>query len=126
MQNTEREWLQTFITFWSAPRANFELLRQLFAENINLIAPGLPTVRGMRRALMLFEQMLKQMPDLSATVHRTAFEGGVLFIEMTFSATVSEKPLQWDNVDRFILDNGKALERRAYFDPTPLQSALKP
>ena len=124
MINHEEEWLARFVRFWSDPQSHFELLRTLFAENIKQIAPGLPTVRGLRRALMLFEKTFQEMPDLRATVIRHAISGDALFIEMTFTATVAGKIITWDNVDRFFLAEGKALERRAYFDSADLKKHL--
>ncbi|WP_367897676.1 nuclear transport factor 2 family protein [Leptospira sp. WS58.C1] len=124
MNTLEKEWLENFIRFWAAPQSRFELLRSLFAENIKLIAPGTPTVRGLRRALMLFEKTFQEMPDLHATIHRYAFRDDILFIEMTFMATIAGESFAWDNIDRFLLANGKALERKAFFDPTELQRRI--
>lgn len=124
MDNKAHEWLETFTRFWSNPHKHFELLLLLFTDDISLMAPGLPRVRGMRRALMLFEQMLKHMPDLTATVERSALNGDAIFIEMTFSASIAGETFRWKNVDRFLLQNGRASERQAFFDPTELQSRL--
>jgi hypothetical protein len=49
-----------------------------------------------------------------------------VFIESDCTATLGRKPIHFPVCDRFVIDNGKILNRRSYSDPTPvLLTALR-
>jgi hypothetical protein len=48
----------------------------------------------------------------------------VVFIEWTGNASLAGRPLRWSGVDRFVLAEGVAVERVAYFDALPLFLAI--
>jgi len=43
---------------------------------------------------------------------------------MTFSATLGRRRVEWRNVDRFVLRDGLAVERVAFFDRSRVRRAL--
>ena len=57
-------------------------------------------------------------------MHRWSASDDVLFIEMTFRATIGGRIVEWPNVDRFLFADGRAVERVAYFDPLRVRRAL--
>ncbi|MGI9452149.1 MAG: nuclear transport factor 2 family protein, partial [Geminicoccaceae bacterium] len=66
----------------------------------------------------------RAMPDLRADVQRWSANDDVLFIEMSFFATIGGRVITWRNVDRFLFRNGVAVERTAFFDPARVQRAF--
>lgn len=110
------DWVRLFDEVWEAPRERLERLLALLSDDIVLKAPTRPPVsRGKAAGRRAFQRAFKAFPDLHARSKRWAVSGDVLFIEMTFTATVAGKPLSWDSVDRFIFRDGEAIERIAFF-----------
>jgi len=107
------------------PSRFFALLEARMTAETRLIQPLARTVRGPAGARELFTPVFDAIPDLRSAIHRSGpTEDGVL-IEHTLSGTLAGKPLRWTATDRFILaDDGRFLERRAYFDPLPLLLAM--
>ena len=90
-----------------------------------LIQPLARTVRGLAGAREMFMPIFEVIPDLRSEVHRWGPTEDGLLIEHTLHGTLAGKPLRWTTTDRFILgDDGRFLERRAYFDPLPLVAAM--
>ncbi|MBX3506292.1 MAG: nuclear transport factor 2 family protein [Parvibaculum sp.] len=110
------EWVRQFDEVWEAPRERLERLLALLSDEIVLKAPTRPPVsRGKAAGRSAFLRAFRAFPDLHARSKRWAASGNVLFIEMTFSATVAGKLISWDSVDRFIFRDGEAIERIAFF-----------
>lgn len=110
------DWVRQFDEVWKAPRERLERLLALLSDDIVLKAPTRPPVsRGKAAGRRAFQRAFKAFPDLQARSKRWAVSGDVLFIEMTFTATVAGEPLSWDSVDRFIFREGQAIERIAFF-----------
>ncbi|WP_339833064.1 nuclear transport factor 2 family protein [uncultured Parvibaculum sp.] len=110
------EWVQVFDEVWEAPRGRLERLLALLSEDIVLKAPTRPPVsRGKAAGRRAFQRAFEAFPDLTAKSKRWAASGDVLFIELTFTATVGGMPLSWDSVDRFLFKDGQAVERIAFF-----------
>lgn len=123
--DTSRRFVDTFIAFWEAPAERLALFRDIASPDIVLRAPGLRSTRGIDAGIAAFERTLAAMPDLTARVHRVASsDDGALFIEMTFSATLGRRRVEWRNVDRFVLRDGLAVERVAFFDRSRVRRAL--
>lgn len=110
------DWVRLFDEVWAAPRSNLERLLCLLSEDVVLKAPTRPPMsRGRDAGRRAFLRAFKAFPDLTAKSKQWAASGEVLFIEMTFTATVAGKRFSWDSVDRFIFRNGEAVERIAFF-----------
>jgi hypothetical protein len=118
-----------FGELWSAGATDrqrfFSMLEARMTPDTRLIQPLARTVRGPAGARALFAPLFEAVPDLRSEIHRFGpTEDGVL-IEHTLSGTLAGKRLRWTATDRFILaDDGRFLERRAYFDPLPLVAAM--
>ena len=117
-------WIHRFTELWSVGRARFPEFMSLLSPQIRLSAPGLRTTCGWEECERAFERTFAVLPDLTAFIHRWSACDDALFVEMTFSATIGRKPVRWRNVDRFLFRDGMAIERVAFFNPTPVRRAL--
>lgn len=119
------EWVDAFAQVWAAPRQELDRLMALLDRDIVLVAPSTPPRSvGQAAGRKAFERAFRAMPDLRATVRRWSATDEVLFIEMTFHATIGGREVAWDDVDRILFKDGRAIERIAYFDPTPVRKAF--
>jgi ketosteroid isomerase-like protein len=121
-------WVNEFIEGWRAKSGadgfadHFERVSH---PEIRLIQPQMPTTVGHRAFREQFVRPLfAAIPDIHATVRDWAARGDTLFIAFTLEGTLGGKPVAWECVDRITLRDGVAVERRAYFDPTPLLRAV--
>ncbi len=115
-RGSHADWVRLFDEVWEAPRERLERLLALLSDDIVLKAPTRPPVsRGKAAGRRAFLRAFNAFPDLHARSRRWAASGNVLFIEMTFTATVAGEPFSWDSVDRFIFRDGEAIERIAFF-----------
>ncbi|MGH2950709.1 MAG: nuclear transport factor 2 family protein [Solirubrobacterales bacterium] len=121
-------WVAEFIEGWRArtgPDGFADHFERVSDPEIRLIQPQMPTVVGHRAFReQLVRPLFDAIPDIHATVHDWAARGDRLFIAFTLEGTLGGKPVAWDCVDRITLRDGVAVERRAYFDPTPLLRAV--
>ena len=60
------------------------------------------------------------MPDLHGIVESWASSGDVIYIELRLEGTVGGRRFTLYSCDRIKLRDGKAVERFAYLDATPL------
>lgn len=121
------DWVRLFDEVWEAPSERLERLLALLSDEIVLKAPTRPPVsRGKAAGRSAFLRAFRAFPDLHARSKRWAASGDVLFIEMTFTATVAGEVFSWDSVDRFIFRDGEAIERIAFFqDSTAVARRLR-
>jgi ketosteroid isomerase-like protein len=118
---------ERFAAGWAAggPTERFvEHFAPLCSPHVLLVQPLSPPLRGVAGLRRMAESLFGAMPDLRGEVLRWgATEDGVM-IELRLRGTLAGKPVEWITVDRIVLRGGLIAERRAYFDPTPLLSAL--
>ncbi|MDX5365467.1 MAG: nuclear transport factor 2 family protein [Alphaproteobacteria bacterium] len=126
-RGSHADWVRLFDEVWEAPRERLERLLALLSDDIVLKAPTRPPVsRGKAAGQKAFLRAFKAFPDLHARSRRWAASGNVLFIEMTFTATIAGELFSWDSVDRFIFRDGQAVERIAFFqDSTAVARRLR-
>jgi hypothetical protein len=118
-------WVACFAHVWEAPRDRLGRLLDLLSPNVTLIAPTTPArSTGHAAGRRAFERTFAAIPDLRAEVVRWSASGEALFIEMVYSATLGKRATQWHGVDRILFAHGEAIERRAYFNPAKVRSAL--
>jgi ketosteroid isomerase-like protein len=121
-------WVHGFAEGWRAPASAdgfADHFDPMIAPDIRLIQPQLPTLVGRRAFREHFARPLFGLiPDLHATVTDWAARGDLLVIEFTLTGTLAGGPVNLHCVDRITLRDGVAIERRAYFDPTPLLVAI--
>lgn len=117
------QWVAAFQERWANAKNNLDRFMDILGPDIKLVAPGLRPTQGREQIYRAFERTFAALPDIKGQVHRWSASEDVLFIEMTFSATIGNRHVQWTDVDRFRFRNGIAIERVAYFDPSPIRRA---
>lgn len=123
------EFVDFFTELWSIgatdPERFFSLLGARMRPETRLVQPLAPTAHGPAGARRLFMPLFEVMPDLRSTVHRWGPTQDGVLIEHTLSGTLAGRNVRWTAIDRFVLgEEGRFLERRAYFDPLPLLGAM--
>jgi len=114
--------VQAFAEGWAG---RHERLLDLLHPDVRLIQPMMPPISGRDDARTKFlEPLLRLLPDMRIEVTRWSAAGDLLFIEWIATATLAGQPLRWTGVDRFVLAQGQAVERVAYFDAVPLIAAI--
>jgi ketosteroid isomerase-like protein len=108
------EFVQRFEQAWS--RSSAEALVELLTDDVVLKQPSLPNIVGKAAAHRAFTQVFQAFPGLTATVHRWAANGDVVFIEFTLGGEFGGRRLSWPAVDRFFLRDGLIAERVNYAD----------
>lgn len=123
-----REWLERFADGWRAPagaREFIEHFRPMLAEDVVMVQPQLPTIRGMDAfATEFVEPLFALMGDVHGEVEHWAAREDNLYVELSMRATLGGRSVQWRVCDRITLRDGLAIERESYFDPTPLLRAI--
>lgn len=118
------EWVAAFAEVWSDPARHLDRIMDIFGPDIRLVAPGYKPTVGHEAGRRAFAKTLVALPDLTGKVLRWSHSGEVIFVEMTFSATIGGRYLTWHNVDRFLVRDGCVVERVAYFNPTKVRLAF--
>jgi len=121
-------WVRAFAEGWRAPAgaeafaAHFE---PLVDPEFRLVQPMLPTVHGLaewREGFM--RPTFTMLPGLRGEVHRWACSSDVVYIEFDLIAPIGRRTVRWHVVDRFVLREGRPIERVSYFDPATLVRAV--
>ncbi len=107
-----------FIDFWRDPST--QRISEILHSDVVLTQPLAAPMRGIEAAREEFQRIWHLFPDLRAQVDRWRGDSEVLFIEFRLRATVGRERIEWPNIDRFVLNEGKALVRTNYFDPLPV------
>jgi ketosteroid isomerase-like protein len=108
------EFAMRFERAWAHSSA--DALVELLTDDVVLKQPSLPDTVGKAAARRAFTQVFQAFPGLTATVHRWAADGDLVFIEFTLSGEFGGRPLSWPAVDRFFLRDGLIAERVNYAD----------
>lgn len=115
--------VRAFAEAWAGPHV--ERLVALLDPRIRLVQPIFPLSTGREAAEgTFFRPLLRFLPDLRIEVDRWSASGDTVMIEWTGCATLAGRPLRWSGVDRFVLADGRAVERVSYFDALPLLVAM--
>ena len=112
------EFVERFARAWA--RSSADAIMEALADDVVLRQPVLPDTVGRAAAHEAFTRLFRAFPGLTATVHRWAVRGDVVFIEFTLSCEFGGRPLSWPAVDRFVIRDGLAVERTSYFDGAKL------
>lgn len=108
------EFVQRFEQAWA--RSSADALVELLTDDVVLRQPSLPDTVGKAAAHEAFTRVFRAFPGLTATVHRWAADGDLVFIEFTLSGEFGGRPVSWPAVDRFFLREGLIAERVNYAD----------
>ncbi|MFE3194128.1 nuclear transport factor 2 family protein [Nocardia sp. NPDC059240] len=112
------QFVAKFIDFWKNPST--QRLPEILHPDVVLTQPLAAPMRGIGAAQEEFERIWRFLPDLRAHVDLWRGDSEVLFIEFRLRATVGREQIEWPNIDRFMLREGKAFVRTNYFDPLPI------
>jgi len=118
-----RAFVAKFTDFWRSPVDPERLGTVLHADG-RLDTPGLPPTVGLDAGKEAFRNLFALMPDFRAELERWSAAGDAVFLELTLRANVGGRELRVPAVDRFLLRDGKAVERVSFFDPRPFLEAL--
>lgn len=122
-QGRAADFVNRFTEFWRAPVP--ERLDTVLAPDARLHAPMTPTTHGLEEGKRSFAELFELIPDMTAEVHRWGATSDGVLIEFTVRGTAGGRPVSWQSVDRFVLDeSGLATERVTYFDSMPLVLSL--
>jgi ketosteroid isomerase-like protein len=121
-------WVLAFAEGWLAPASADAFAAHFqpwFDPQVQLRQPLLPTLVGHQAFQERFARPLFALiPDLDGQVERFAIGGDCVYIELTLRGTLGGRPVAWRVCDRATLRDGLVVERRSYFDPTPLLWAI--
>ena len=118
-QDAADEFAKRFAEYWSKPTVAG--LKGLLRDDVRLAAPLTPTTEGLEDGGRTIGGLLELIPDITAQVHRWGPHPDGCFIEFTLQGTLNGEPVAWRAVDSFLLDDdGMAIERVSFFDPSPL------
>ncbi|MFD8098040.1 nuclear transport factor 2 family protein [Nocardia fluminea] len=112
------QFVANFIDFWDRP--SVDRIPEILHPDVVLTQPMSPPMHGIAAAQREFAQIWRFLPDLRAHVDRWRGDDNVVFIEFRLLAHVGRHRIEWPNVDRMILRDGKAIQRMNYFDPLPV------
>ncbi len=92
---------------------------------VRMVQPQLNPVVGLRGFREQFARPLFELvPDLRGTVEGWSSTGDVIYIELRLEGSVGRRRFEMTTCDRITLRDGKAIERIAYLDATPLVTAI--
>jgi len=115
--------VERFADAWAGPHA--DRLLDLLHPQVRLVQPMFASTADRAAAETgFFRALFRFLPDVRLAVVRWSAVGDTVFIEWTASATLGGRPIRWSGVDRFLLADGRATERVAYFDAIPLLLAV--
>jgi len=114
--------VRAFADFWSDPTVG--RFRALMHSDVRLVQPLAPVANGIEEAVAWFAATQDLLPDIRIAVRSWSGTPDALFIEWTATATFGGRPVSWNAVDRFRLEDGLVRERVAYFDALPLVGTI--
>lgn len=113
------DFTRRFAEYWKAPTP--EGLDSVLAKRVRATAPMTPVTHTLEDARRVLAELFELIDGLTAEVHRWGATADGVLIEFTLSGMAGGKPISWDAVDRFVLDeDGLATERVTYFDSAPI------
>ena len=122
-------WVDGFVRGWQLEDREewYRHFEAMLAEDGQLLQPVLPPATGRGAVRETFAMVFALVPDLRAELSSWAASGDELFLAFTMSGTTSGgQPVTWRSVDRIVLnEQGLAVLREAFFDPTPLLEAAR-
>jgi ketosteroid isomerase-like protein len=111
-----------FAEFWADPSP--QGLPDLLHPDVVLVQPLVPPMIGIEAAQAQFQRLWYCLPDLRAHVDHWCGDGDLVFIEFRLRAHVRGDLIEWPNVNRLALRDGKGIERVTYFDSLAILPTL--
>ena len=120
MAQAEQDFIRRFAEVWAEPTA--DKLTELLHPDVVLYQPHLKVIRGKDAARAEFERLFRWLPGLHGEVERSAASDGVVFVEWKMRCPIGNAEVTLRTIDRFLLQDGLAIERAAFFSQLPLLS----
>ena len=121
-------WVEMFAEGWANPVDADQFSDHFephFQPEVRMIQPSMRPIVGKEAFREEFARPLFDLvPDLHGTVENWASSGDVVYIELRLEGTVGRRSFTMGTCDRIKLRDGKAVERVAYLDATPLVKAV--
>ena len=122
------DWVQMFAEGWANPVDTDTFCDHFdpwFQDDVRMIQPSVRPTVGKRAFREEFARPLFDLvPDLHGAVTNWASAGDTIYIELKLDGTVGRQRFTIHSCDRIVLRDGKAVERFAYLDATPLIKAV--
>jgi ketosteroid isomerase-like protein len=123
-----RAWVEMFTEGWANPvdaDSFSDHFEPWFQDDVRMIQPSMRPIVGKRAFREEFARPIFDLvPDLHGIVENWAADADVVYIELRLEGTVGGRPFTMRSCDRIKLRDGKATERVAYLDATPLIKAV--
>jgi ketosteroid isomerase-like protein len=116
------QFVEKFADFWKHPSP--QRLPELLHPDVVLVQPLAPRTIGLEAAQAQFYRFCCSLPGLTADVEHWSGDKDVVFVEFRLRANVGGDVLEWPNVNRLRLRDGKGIERITYFDPLAVLPTL--
>ena len=121
-------WVEVFAAGWKDP-VDADTFTDHFAPwfqpDVRMIQPNVAPTVGIEAFREEFARPLFDLvPDLHGVVEGWASTGDTVYIELRLEGTVGRRRFVMHTCDRIKLRDGKAYERFAYLDPTPVLKAV--
>ena len=127
-QDAAAAWVEAFTEGWRDPvdaDTFCDHFEPWFDPQVRMVQPQVPPTVGMRAFREDFVRPLFELvPDLHGTVEGWSASGDVIYIELRLEGTVGRRRFTMHTCDRVTLRDGKAVERVAHLDATPLVLAV--
>lgn len=116
--------LKPYMQNWQNPEPR--KFAEFYWPDARMINPGFDRVRTPHDLAAYYIELKLQTPDLHLRLETWAASPGLLFVEWTALGTFLGKPLQLPVMDRFTLQDFRAVEGVAYFDALALRVLADP
>jgi ketosteroid isomerase-like protein len=127
-QTAAAAWVAMFAEGWANPvdaDTFCDHFDPWFQPEVRMIQPSVRPLVGKEAFREEFARPLFDLvPDLHGTVENWASSGETIYIELRLEGTIGRRPFTMHTCDRIKLRDGKAVERFAYLDATPLVKAV--
>jgi len=121
-------WVEVFTAGWREPvdaDTFCDHFEPWFQPDVKMIQPNVAPTIGIEAFREEFARPLFDLvPDLHGIVEGWSSSGDTVYIELRLEGTVGRRPIVIHTCDRIKLCDGRAAERFAYLDPTPLVTAV--
>jgi hypothetical protein len=109
------QFVTKFANFWKHPSP--QQLPELLHPDVVLVQPLAPRTVGIKAAQAQFQRFFSCLPGLRGDVEHWCGHDDMVFIEFRLRANLGGDLLEWPNVNRLRLRDGKGIERVTHFDP---------
>ncbi|HEX8067917.1 MAG TPA: nuclear transport factor 2 family protein [Thermoleophilaceae bacterium] len=129
MPDGVEDYVQRFAEVWARPESAESFTRRFIEyvdPEIRLVQHWLfyPTGTGLRSFRNQFRRYFTALPDLSGEVIRWAAMGDTIWIELELTCWHDRRPLSFRVIDRTVIRDGRAVERRVYGGPGRLLAGI--